>query len=218
MTKTRGKSQCSDSEDMGIDDKLNKILQQVSETGEQIKVLSSKFDGLFEKYNSLETQTAKNTVQLLTVHSKVDSLEQYSKRNNLRFFGVPESADEDTGEITLRTIREKMSIGINMGDIEDAYRIGTPNNEGPRTIFVKFATYGVRQQVYKKRTSLGGTRITVREDLTRTRVEVLKFAVDKFGRNNVWTMDGRIKWSVDGKKLSATSLEHIKNFLNDRKG
>lgn len=61
-----------------------------------------------------------------------------------------------------------------------------------RPIIVKFTSYRKRAEVFRAKRLLINTKITVREDLTKKRVELLRKCIDKFGLKNVWTQDGTI--------------------------
>lgn len=129
------------------------------------------------------------------VHSEFDVHEQYSRRNNLRLFGIPELQGEQTDELVRSIVEQKLGINLPGNAICRSHRVGKPSSEkdiGPRPIIVKFLTYNIRRQVFTSKKKLKGTGITLREDLTRERQDVCRQAVNKFGTRNVWTTDGRI--------------------------
>ena len=56
---------------------------------------------------------------------KIDELEQYGRRENLRIHGVPESNSKaDDGEWVLFIIAEELDIDFNERDIQRAHRLG----------------------------------------------------------------------------------------------
>ena len=73
----------------------------------------------------------------------------------------------------------------------------------PRPIIVKFARYNIREKVFKSKKKLKGKNISITENLTGYRMNVLNEAREKFGFKNVWTYDGRIlfKDNNDGQKI-----------------
>ena len=48
--------------------------------------------------------------------------------------------------------------------------------------------------IFSNKKKLKGTKITIREDLTKARLAVYKRAVVAFGVANVWSLDGRIHY------------------------
>lgn len=155
-----------------------------------------------------------------------DGLEQYQRRANVRVFGVPEMEGEDTDESVIELVKSKMNIAITKRDIDRSHRVGakktqrdeggssageTSNNQRPRAIIVKFMSYRVRAQILQGRSRLAKSGITIKEDLTQTRMSVLNKAIELHGLRNVWTIDGRVHWrSTDGVKRSATTIKDVK--------
>lgn len=209
MTKNRGKNSSADTDNACTEDKLDIILQRVTIANNGVQSLNDKFDNLAEEFKQLKENTHKNTERLQSAEIRLDSIEQYSKRNNLRFFGIPEVPNENTMEVVLKVINEKMNVRLSGEDLEGAYRIGANNNDAPKAIFLKMVSHKYKQEVYRQRTKLAGSKITVREDLTKERMKVLKLAIEKFGRKNVWTLDGRIKWMENGGKFTATRIGQL---------
>ena len=60
----------------------------------------------------------------------VDNLEKYSHRNCL-LYGVKDSKDESTDEVTIKTLGEEMNIDISHDDLNRTHRISkTDRNDG----------------------------------------------------------------------------------------
>ncbi|KAK3918581.1 LINE-1 retrotransposable element ORF1 protein [Frankliniella fusca] len=122
------------------------------------------------------------------VETKLDELEQYGRRNNLRIFGVPERAEEprapntDTDSIVV-DVASKMGVVLDPSLIDRSHRVGNRDSQ-QRPIIVKFVGYGPRGKMFGAKKELKHTKITVREDLTVRRLK------------NVWTRDGVIKINV----------------------
>lgn len=59
--------------------------------------------------------------------SKIDELEQYGRRNCLVFHGIAEAAAplvENTDEIIMKTVKDKMGITLSPSDIGRSHRLG----------------------------------------------------------------------------------------------
>lgn len=211
MTKNKNKGQLGNTETCESGDKFGIILQQINAMKNGIEKLNRKFDGFTSEFNTVKRTTEINASRLNVVEKKLDSAEQYSRRNNLRFFGIPENQREIASQVIMQVINEKIELKYEKSDIENAYRFGiySDTKTTPRGIFVKFATHKLKEEVYNRRTKLKGTRVTVREDLTKNRMKILKTALDKFGQKNVWTIEGKVKWIQDGRKHTATAMEHL---------
>lgn len=172
-----------------------------------------------EEINQLKSQVSSlksDLVQLeLRATNRSDDLEQYTRRNNLRVFGIPEVAGEDTDAAVAKVFKEKMNIDIPIEKIERSHRVGKkigPAEDGRprwRPIIVRFISYRDRRRVFQAKKQLKGTEVSVREDLTAQRAEVLRAAVAKYGVRNTWTLDGRVLWVHNGVKGMANYIADL---------
>nr|KAG5708070.1 hypothetical protein BaRGS_002806 [Batillaria attramentaria] len=118
---------------------------------------------------------------------KADDLDQYIRRNNLRIYGLPETGEEDEGEIddddnnnngacekkVLDLIQNKLQLkDVGHSDIEAAHRLGKKRTGssapiGPRGVIVRFVSRKTRDAVLHNRRRLKGSRQVVVEDLSQ---------------------------------------------------
>ena len=134
-----------------------------------------------ERINTLEKQLVKKT----------DELEQYQRRQCLRIFGVKEEEGEDS-DVQCIEVAKKISVNLDVADIDRCHRIGKREAGKPRPIIVKFVSYRKRNELFRNKRQLKGSGITIREDLTKQRHNLLKECINKYGLPSVWTMDGVI--------------------------
>ena len=137
----------------------------------------------------LHTENARLQKTNDELHSRVcqaeeinDSLEQYSRRNSLRFSCIPEEADEQTDQVILG-VANKLNIEIDFRDIDRSHRVGKlvtgirNGNRRHRDIIVKFARYNVRDSVYKMRREFRNIpqlkSVYVNEYMTQKRAKLL---------------------------------------------
>ena len=75
-------------------------------------------------------------------------------------------------------------------DIDRSHCLGNRkfDTSKPQPIIIKFSRYNVRARIFKKK--LKGKRTSVTERLTKTRMEKLQKAREKYGFRNVWSNDG----------------------------
>lgn len=62
----------------------------------------------------------------------------------------------------------------------------------PLPIIIKFSRYNVGANIFKNERKLKRKRISVTEDLTKTRMEQLQKAREEHSFRNVWSNDGKI--------------------------
>lgn len=174
----------------------------------------------------LRSEVAKLTQTVLLLDQKLatrtDELEQYQRRNNIRVFGIDEKKGEDTDKLIVELCRTKLGVDLPTSAISRSHRVGSQPQPGPdgrrrhRPIIVRFVSYRDRRAVYGAKKLLKGTGVTVREDLTTQRMEVLRRAIAQHGVRNTWTQDGRVLWiDKDGKKGVATVISDLGTARTD---
>lgn len=129
------------------------------------------------------------------VDSRIENLEQYSRRNSLLIYGIPENTHENTDELVTKLAHDKLSITISAQSICRSHRLGRRINDNgtrPRPILVKFIAYNYKRAMFMNKRKLKGTNFVIREHLTRDRIKIINELAAKFDRSNVWTVDGRI--------------------------
>lgn len=158
------------------------------------KKFEAEFSAMKEKVAVLEAKLASSETQRDAVMIKMDKLEQYSRRNNIRIFGVAETVGENTDDIVMQICARNLQTQIDINDIDRSHRVGRikPNDTRPRPIIVKFTNYHVRSKVFNNKKLLKGTGYTIREDLSLSNVNIMKSAILKYGSSSVWSRDGFI--------------------------
>lgn len=162
-----------------------------------------------EVIEGLKTALDDRDKKIERLEGRIDDLEQYQRRQCLRIFGCTEEEGENTDDIVLK-VAEKVGANIEIGDIDRSHRVGRQQVTGrPRAIIVKFVSYRKRSEVFRSKRNLKGTGITIREDLTRARHQLLREAITKHGVNNVWTQDGVVIIKEGNAKRRLRSLSEL---------
>lgn len=140
------------------------------------------------------------------LEDKIDSMEQYSRRKNIRIYGVAENPKINVSEEVGKTLK---TLNLEQKQVAECYRIGKVKNDKPRPIFVKFCNYEDKHQVILSRKKLKGTKIHIKEDLTKTRFEIMKEASIKYGYKNVWSTNGKVFIFENGNKKELKLLSEM---------
>ena len=115
----------------------------------------------------------------------VDRQEQHLRRNCLLVHKIAETSDENTDDLILKTINEKLDINITENEIDRSHRIvKKKDRQRPRPVIVKLKRYNTRKKVFANKKKFKGTGVSITELLNKSREE--------HGFTNVWTTDGRI--------------------------
>lgn len=149
------------------------IKQSLQFSQKDIDILLSSKSTQEDLVHSLKDGLGTLEVGLENLTSKVDYLENQSRRNNLRFDGVPETPKEtwDESEEKIQDIL-KTKFGFSSQPlIERAHRVGPVKPQTIRPIVVKFNQFKVRDQVLHNGNKLKGSKIFVNEDLSERVME-----------------------------------------------
>ena len=173
------------------------------------QILTDKLESLTDTITKLNDRLDKKDVyiadlgaRLSSVEANLDVLEQYSRRSNLRFFGIPESdgGEETTGKL-LSIVNDTMGV---TPPVVTSHRLGrrlagVDVHTRPRPVIVKFATTHVRDVVIRARRRLqetgGGPTLYVNEDLTRRRAAQAKKTRELKEEEKItdcWTFNGKV--------------------------
>lgn len=132
----------------------------------------------------------KSQLQLLV--DNYDRLETHSRRKVLLFHGIKEASDEDLPQKILSLLHNKMNLtSVSTVSIEACHRLGV-KKDNDRPVLVRFAGMQHRSEVWKTKTALKGSNVSVSEFLTKSRQEVFVAARKHFGIKQCWSSDGTI--------------------------
>lgn len=194
-----------------------KILKKAMEPTElinNIKELSKKVENLEKKLESKDQRIKILEEKIKVIENKQDNYEQITRKDCLRLNGLAEAKDEFIEREVLNVFNNTMSVNppVKPDDIVRVHRIGKPQNNKPRQVIVKFASYRKRESVFKNKRSLSDTPLSLNEDLTQTRARLLYRAREARRRgiiSSAWSSDGRIviKLNNNAIKSVATSDE-----------
>ena len=165
---------------------LNEFKQRIQE------VVEEEFKKVVENYES-RTTILESDVKMLQEHvnylkdqneilrSVSDDMEQYSRRQCLRFYGVPKKENETSDDVvnTVHNLIKVLNCDIPLDFSDRAHRIGHQSKD----IIVKFCSFRHRTVVYKARKKyIDNVRIGI--DLTKKRYLLLKDAKDHTVNNS----------------------------------
>ena len=145
------------------------------------------------------------------LEDKTDQLEMYTRRNSFRVFGMAESEREDTDELVL-SVAKMISIPLDLVDIDRNHSVCRKIPGKNRPIIVKFVSYRKRREMFQAKRKLKNKGITIREDLTKARLELLQAAIQRFGLANTWTDDGTIIVKKCNNRLRLQTFADLANI------
>lgn len=164
-----------------------------------------------KKLKELEEKVAMLEDDNYKLNNKIVEMEQFSRRNNIRIFGITEENAENPAEKVITFFKEKLATEINVNQLETCHRIGN-GKDVRRPLFVKFMSHATKTEIIKKRKLLKGSKIIVVEDLTKKRYELFKATVQKCGKTRTWTSNGKVMVKMENEIFTVNSMDDLDQF------
>ena len=126
-----------------------------------------------------------------------DRLEQYTRRENIRIFGVQSETGESSDSVEKKALEVMKATGasVSSNDIAACHRVGRPKN-GSQPIIVRFVSRKKRAEVMRNKRHLKDQRqqkkTFITDDLTGHRLKLFHYVKDLNQIEKVWTVDGKI--------------------------
>lgn len=127
----------------------------------------------------LEDQLAAIEEKLEVLQETSNDNEQYSRRYNIRIYGVDQpafdeenednvalQANENCAKTVIDLCTQELGIMVERNEIDRAHRIGRPNQDGQRALIVKFHGHESKRKVMRAKWRLKGKKVFINEDLT----------------------------------------------------
>lgn len=145
-------------------DDLKKTVNGAFEIGKEAKDIAEE-----NKKDICDIKTELDSVKAQLMQEKEARLksECYSRRDNLRFVGIPEEPNEQPGwceRKVLNIINTTLQMDIDNIMIERCHRLGPKTGKRPRDIIIKFSHYKDREEVWGKVKLMQGSGYIMKED------------------------------------------------------
>ena len=140
---------------------------------------------------------ARLQAKLQTQHFDLDRQEQYSRKDSVRMYGIPEAEDErETNDIVVKLAKD-IGVNITTADLRVSHRLGRRGRGGkPRTIIAKFVRRQCKTDVMRNKKRLRDCQnyenVYINDDLTTLRNKLVMEMKKDDNIKQVWTIEGRI--------------------------
>lgn len=153
--------------------------------------------------------------QISECSRQLDVLETRHRRKTLIFLGVNEAAKEDCLTVALGIANNQLALkNITASSIKVCHRLGSSSKEHQRPLLVRFSSVDVKSAVWRAKTALKGTSITVKEFLTKARQTIFTKARLHFGMRACWTQDGVIIIKVpDNSRHKIAHIDDLNRLI-----
>ena len=186
-------------DDNGISDMLQSLLPPIigavatSVSLAVSELMEKSFQRMEQRISTQKDPAMMASVRRLTYEN--DRLAQYTRRENVRVFGVKSKTDEtpDDVEAEVLAVFRKTGTEIDKQDISVCHRVGKAT-KGTQPIIVRFISRRKRTEIMRKKKSLKSdtNKLFINDDLTPLRAKLLKYVKEQDVVDKAWTIDGRI--------------------------
>ena len=157
----------------------------------------------------LAGQLQEERYQSQTLIHALNSQEQYSRRNNVRIFGIADTVRNESAaaseDLALTVFNKKLGLDIRPEDVQIAHRTGRYTALSTRSIIVQFVSRKAKKDVIGNRKKLRGSGVSIAEDLTPSNVRRL---------SAIKSLDCVVQsWSFEGKLFAKNKNGHVKEVL-----
>ena len=203
-----------------LKDEMNLLKAELAEIKRSQEFIASKHDSLEAENRKLvdlnndqkkaiielETKNSKIEATNLVEAAKIDDLEQYDRRMNLEFEGIPHEKNENINDILVKLVN-KMGVTLKTTDISTAHRLpkkASKSQDQPPTTIVRFMNRDKRNEIFLKRHTTkfwnefpiqSMEHLFVNENLTKKRKRLFWMTKQKaksIGYKFYWTFNGTI--------------------------
>ena len=138
---------------------------QLADLAKGVDFITQKFDECEKDRREKDAVTATLQSELNSagmkvedLEKKVDRQEQYSRGNCILIHRLKEEKNDSTDDRVLKLFREELNEDLLLVDLDRTHRIREKrdSNSKPRPVFVKFARYNIRENVFKSKKYLKG--------------------------------------------------------------
>lgn len=209
-----------------VSSQMNIIQTQREELETQVKTLKENSD----KIEVLEKQINHMSKEFATLKMTTNNLEQYGRRNSLRFVNLKLDVGSNAPEIELKKevvkfINKNMLVDgshIETADIDRCHPIGRGKPGGQPPIIVKFNKYQTKHMVYAAKVKLGKKpmKVFVSEDLTQTNYAIVRKlqTLKKSGQIcSFWTTNGKVwaKEAAEDSPVRFSDVDDVYSFVSE---
>lgn len=128
--------------------------------------------------------------------TRVVELEQYSRRENLKIFGLAESRGEDIKKEVVEFLTNTMKCDIDETDISAVHRLDTKSHasiiNGARPVIVRFTNRETKISVMRSRKILKGSKVFISDHLCKSMNALFNRVRKHTQVENAWSWDGSV--------------------------
>ena len=160
-------------------DSIEEALTHISTQDEQIQALENRCKNLEDKCDVLQRNLDESQTQKKKLQEELLSQETYSRRNNIRMYGIVAHTQENLEKVVIQTL-EKAGITITPNDIDRIHYIGQPRTGNRRPVLLRLLRWKDKDAIMKAKERLRQSNIAILEDYPKEVVNRRKMLLPVF--------------------------------------
>ena len=145
-----------------VEAKVTSYIADADKMKSDISTLNKNVKSAEEKILNYEADVAKANSEMASLCKQLQYMETYQRRENLRFYGIPEQSEgkENSREVLVDFFKNNLGIDdAESIELQSVHRIGKYDSEQtkPRQMIARFLRYPEREEVFSKAGRLKGT-------------------------------------------------------------
>ena len=172
-----------------LDIRVRHLEENAKEAGSKVQILDDGLAELNKQVEEVKTANAqakedceeKCKARFKVLEDKLLYAEVYSRRENLRFYGISEEKEVgNTCGVLKDFLENQLQVNASIIEFQRVHRVGKINeDERPRPIIARFLRYGDRDCIFSKAKDLKGTGFGVSADFPKEIVKRRKLLKEK---------------------------------------
>lgn len=212
-------------------EELKGIRSDLREVQDNVKEAEQRINNLEEREDATTVLLKKLVKEQKEMSEKIEYLENKSRQNNIRVYGIQEGleANDIIGFVTT-LLTEKLDTPLDMIQIVAAHRSSAQRparDAAPRSMVVRFMQWNTRQRVLqaawsKKEIRIGETRIYFSQDFPskiqkeRSRYFQLRKVLKERNVKSHITYPSKLRVFMDGNAVTYSTLEEADSDLRSK--
>ena len=198
-----------------LEEKTSTTMDQIEKNAGLLMDLEVDLHTKAKEIERLNKVISSQSSSMSNLQLELNDMQQYSRRNCLKFYGIPENKGEDTDKVVCDIASERLEVKLSPEDLDRSHRVaarashngtvsatdvegGNNRKKKPRAIIVKFCSYRKRSEVLRARRKLKGSKIAIDEALTAFNQDLLWKAKRHDKVKEAWSSDGHVTVLIAG--------------------
>ncbi|KAK6186728.1 hypothetical protein SNE40_006008 [Patella caerulea] len=182
---------------MGATSELNEKYENATLKIEQ---LTAEKSALQKQVEDLDTDLNKENKRINESINMANYNEQYSRKMNIRVFGLPTQESQDLKETFIEHIKRIANVGIAREEIIALHKLPTKYPDRPTPVLVKMINTETKSKIMKCKTTFLLNNIKLADDITKRNLSLMNRAYNHQRVDQVWFFNGCVYAKSTGRK------------------